>query len=170
MGKQKTSALTTGGIVIALIIISLYAGTLIKNNRMFFAALATYIACIPYIRNGIRTGLITYGASAILALILLPNKIYAGIYVFLGIYPYVKYLCEKRKNKWIEYTLKYGWFNITMVLIYFVFKELIYVASFINNFSAIVLSILLLQVVFFVYDFIFTKFILYVDSKLNNFV
>lgn len=161
---ENTRKIILGGITASLVVASLYCGNLIVNNRFFFLALATYISSIQYIAFGRLYGFTAYAASAALAFILIPNKLYALAYIILGIYPLVKLLCE-RYYIIKEFALKYLWFNITLGAVYFIFRNLSSVKTETLSNTGIVILMLGSQVVFFVYDYIFTRFIVFVDNK-----
>ena len=161
IGAKK---IALGGISSALVVLCLYLGSVVPNNRFFFMAAATYISSIPYISGGIMPGLISYGASVALSLLFIPNKAYALGFLILGIYSFIKLICE-RYSLMMEFTLKYVWFNITLALIFYFFRSFIYIDT--NIFKGIGLVILLVisEVLFLVYDYLFTRFIVFIQAK-----
>ncbi|SKA85261.1 hypothetical protein SAMN05443428_106139 [Caloramator quimbayensis] len=164
MYKDRTKNIVLSGFISALMIISLYAGCIIRNNRIFFMALSTYFESIPIIIGGVKVGFLCYIASSLLSLILLPDKIYAFIFLIFGVYPIIKYFCEK-ESIIKEYIFKYIWFNFFMVLTYFLYKKIIIINSeMIKN--SILMLIIILEVLFFIYDYVFTKFITYVKYRI----
>lgn len=165
MAGGKAERIAVSGFAIAFVIISLYLGTIIRNNRIFFIALATYIGVLPYIKGDIKAGITAYAASAVLSLILIPNKLYAGIYVIFGVYPLIKLICEKMKT-YKEFLLKYFWFNLSVGIAYALFKNIVLVGEFLSTFKGIILLVFLLEFSFFIYDYVFTKFILFVQDKI----
>lgn len=164
MPKEKTKSIVLSGLISAFMIISLYAGCLIKNNRIFFIALSTYFGAIPIIAGGVKYGLLCYISVSILSLILLPNKIYAIFYFIYGMYPLIKYFCEK-ESLLKEYILKYIWFNLLTIITYFIFKKIITINGELIKYSILML-IIILEGLFFIYDYVFTKFITYVKYRI----
>lgn len=160
----NTRKIVFGGITTGLVIVSLYSGSLFVNNRLFFLAAATYITSIPYIVGGRLYGFIAYAASSVLIIFLIPNKLYALVYIILGIYPLVKLICEGY-NLIKEFSIKYLWFNSTLGAMYFALKDFIIVNREILGKPGIVILIFGAQIVFFVYDYLFTRFIVYVDKR-----
>jgi hypothetical protein len=163
--SYSAKTITIGGISTALIVISLFAGIVTINNKLFFLALATFFGALPCIINGGKGGLISYAAAAILSFIILPNKFYAGVYALFGIYPIVKLICERRGGA-KEKVFKYLWFNVTAAVSYFIYKDLIYIGGFLKQAFGIILIIVLAQVLFFVYDYTFTVFITFTKDKI----
>jgi hypothetical protein len=165
MKINRTSKVVLGGITVALIVICLYGGTIIRSNRMFFLALATYIQAIPFVRSGVSGGITSYLAAAILSFILIPNKLYAGIYILFGIYPLIKLLAEKH-NIIVEFLVKYLWFNATLAVGYAIYSKVIILNGIFAGPKGIVILVLAAQVIFLVYDYVFTKFIMFAQDRL----
>lgn len=163
--KVKSSSLVFGGISVALIIIFLYIGSIIVTNKVFLMGLSIIIGSISYIKGGIKTGLSVYLASAILAFFLVPNKLYIGIYIIFGVYPLIKLIAEKYKTI-LEYSIKYIAFNILFIAAYFIYSSLIYLGPLFDKTYLVVGFIILLQIAFFIFDFAFTKFIMFADDRI----
>jgi hypothetical protein len=161
IGAKK---IALGGISSALVVLCLYLGSVVPNNRIFFMAAATYVSSIPYISGGIMPGLISYGASVTLSLLFIPNKAYALGFLILGIYALVKLLCEKY-SLLIEFIFKYLWFNVTLVLIYYFFRSFIYIDTNIFKGIGLVILFVISEVLFLLYDYLFTRFIVFIQDK-----
>jgi hypothetical protein len=158
-------SITIGGISTALIIVSLFLGILTKNSKLFFLSLATCFGAIPCIFNGVKGGTVTYAASALLSFIILPNKMYAGVFALFGVYPMVKLICE-RQGRIKEIIFKYLWFNITAAASYFIYRNLIYTGEFFKQPMGIIILIAGAQVLFLIYDYVFTVFITFTKDKI----
>lgn len=154
MSDLKTSKLALAGISIALIILCLYGGSIIKNNKIFFLAFAVIMGSIPYMYGGIKYGMTAYLASVFLALALVPNKIYVLVYVIFGVYPLVK-LLSQRNNIVVQYIIKYIWFNASVILSFIIFKSIIYVDKFFLTIIGITIIIIVAQILFFIFDYFF---------------
>lgn len=164
MNQGFSKKVVLGGISTALIIISLYGGTIIRTNKIAFMFLATFVSSLPYIGGSISTGILSYGASAVLGFLILPNKLYVAVYALFGVYSFVKLKSEKY-NVFFEFLLKYLWFNITLIVYYLFFKNFIYLDSFFLSTRGVIILIIAAEGVFLVYDFIFTKFIMFVQDR-----
>jgi hypothetical protein len=164
MQERGSKRIVYSGISAALVVLSLYGGTIIVNNKIFFFAFATFIQSIPYITGGIAAGITSFVASAILSLILVPNKLYAGAYAFFGIYPLIKLIAERRKIA-IEFIIKYVWFNITVVVGYMIFKNFINLRGIFSGIRGLIIIFILLQIAFLIYDYVFTKFVMFLEDR-----
>lgn len=165
MGYKKSNSIAIGGLITAIIIILLYSGSIIKNNKLFFMAFSTYILVLPYIKGGYKTGILVYLSSTILSFILVPNKFYVIVYGIFGYYTFVKMFSEKKKIL-TGYMIKYLWYNFSLIIAYVLLKNFIVINGFLKEDIGKVLLIAILEVGFFVYDYIYTRFISYVFNRL----
>ena len=165
---SKASDAALGGITLALIILTLYAITIIKNSTIFLLVLSNYLSAIPYIKGRIRLGIEVYIAAIILSLVVVPERLYTIAYAVTGLYPLVKLLCESRKLI-EEFILKLLYYNISMVSLLIVY-DAIMSTSMLNMIWTIGLKqvavIIAAEAFFIVYDYIFSKFIKYINNKL----
>lgn len=164
MNSRFSGKVVLGGISTALIIISLYGGTVIRTNRIAFMFLATFVSSLPYIAGNVKTGVLSYVSSAVLGWFIIPNKLYVAVYALFGVYPLIKLKSERFKVAF-EFLAKYLWFNITLVIYYMFFKDFIYLNSFFLSTQGTILLIAAAEVLFIVYDFIFTKFIMFIQDR-----
>lgn len=165
MESRLSRKVVLGGISTALVIISLYGGTIIRTNKLAFMVLATFVSALPYIGGSISTGILSYAAAAVLGGLLLPNKLYGAVYVLFGSYPLIK-LKSERLSVILEFLTKYLWFNVVMIVYYIFFKNFIYLNSFFLSTPGILVLIGAAQILFLVYDLIFTKFIMFVQDRI----
>jgi hypothetical protein len=165
MQERRTKIIVLGGISVALIILCLYGGTIIRNNRIFFLALATFIQAIPYIKGGIGGGVTSYAAASVLGFLLIPNKLYAGFYIFFGMYALIKLLAERQKIV-AEIIIKYLWFNVTIIGVYIIYKNVIFLNGFLAGTKGLIIIFVGLQLLFLLYDYVFTKFIIFIDDRI----
>lgn len=166
MRHKNVQNIVIGGITTALIFISLYTGTIIRNNRIFFLALSTYFGSIPFLSGNIRYGIMVYIASSLLSLILLSNKIFAAAYVIFGIYPLIKLLSEKHKLVF-EFLLKYSWINLSVLMSYFIYI-LIFKVKVFKNVYILLYALIALEAGFLIYDVIFSKFVYLMKEKIMS--
>lgn len=164
MDGSLSKKVVLGGISTALILICLYGGTIIRANRIALLFLSTFFSSLPYIGGSISTGILAYAASAILGWFILPNKIYVASYALFGVYPLIKLKCEKL-NVLSEFLLKYLWFNASLVVYYIFFKNFIYLDNFFLSLYGTIILIVAAEILFIIYDFIFTKFIMFIQDR-----
>lgn len=163
--KIKSSNLVFGGISTALITLLLYIGSIIPTNKIFFMAFSIAVGSIPYIKSGIKSGIIVYLASSILSFFMVPNKLYIGIYIIFGIYPFIKLISE-RYSIAIEYAIKYISFNILVLIAYFVYSRFVYLGPLFENTYLIIGFIVGVQILFYIFDFAFTKCIMFFEDRI----
>lgn len=161
---KKTSSLVYGGISVALIVLFLYIGSLIVTNKVFLMAVAIAIGAVSCIIGGVKSALIVYISSSILGFMLVPNKLYVGIYIIFGIYPIVKLIAERYPTV-LEYIIKYSAFNLLTVMTYFIYRSFIYLGPLFESTHLIIVFFIIIQVVFFIFDYTFTKFIMLVNDR-----
>jgi hypothetical protein len=100
----------------------------------------------------------------VLGFIVMANKAHWIIYILtFGLYGIVKYIIEQDRSVYIEYLLKIVFANIIILVIYFLLKPFVYIP--IN-----IITILVFEVSFIVYDHVYTLFIEYYNQKLKRII
>lgn len=150
------------GILLALNQILLIFSSIFPTNKLFFLGIASLPISIVIIEKGVKNGALFYAASSLLAVILVPNKLYLIPYIlFFGVYGLLKYLIEKDRSLIVEYILKIIIFNILFFIGYLIAKNLIFI-----NFNHLI--ILGAQLVFLVYDYAYGLFINYYYKEIRR--
>lgn len=91
------------------------------------------------------------------------NKIHWIIYVLtFGIYGLIKFIIEQDRPIYIEYILKLSYANITLVVLYFIVRQFIFIPQ-------KWYLVILFEIVFLVYDYVYSLFIDYYNEKLNKY-
>lgn len=161
-----TKKIALNGILGALAVICLLLATVLPTNRLSFYALSSFFIAVSIIESGARAGWIFYLATSLLALIIVPDKLGIIPYaIFFGLYGLVKYYIEKLDKIIIEYVLKFIYFNISAGIAVLTVSRLF-------GFEMSVklpwwLLIAALEIVFFIYDVVYTLFINYYREKLK---
>ncbi len=166
MGSPKTKRLALNGILGALSVICLLLADILPTNRISLYALSSFFISISIIENGIKAGWIFYAATCLLSFIVVPEKLGIVPYViFFGIYGIVKFYIERLDRLVIEYILKFAYFNACMGIALWALKGLF------RYELRIMLPVWLLvaaaEIVFFIYDIVYTMFINYYRNKLR---
>ena len=162
----RTKRIALNGILGALAVICLVLAAILPTNRLSLYALSSFFVAVSIIESGVKAGWIFYAATCLLALIVVPNKLGIIPYViFFGMYGIVKYYIEKLDKIIIEYILKFIYFNICIGIAALTVREFF-------GFSLALelpwwLFIIALQIVFFLYDFVYTLFINFYRGKLR---
>lgn len=164
--SASTKKIALNGILGALAVICILLASVLPTNRLSFYALSSFFIAVSIIETGARSGWVFYVATSLLALIIVPDKLGIVPYaVFFGLYGLVKYYMEKLDKIVIEYVLKFIYFNICMGL------AILTIRSFFGYALEVKLPwwllIVALEVVFFIYDFVYTLFIHYYRDKLR---
>lgn len=164
--KTRTAAL--GGILLALSVATLFFASFVPGVELTIYAVSSVYTAIMIIETNSKGGGIFYIASGILALLLIPNKAAVLPYLFFfGIYGIVKYYIEKIGKLPVETCLKLLFFNISIGSGILLFKTV-----FLDNFRlpdyANVLLILGGQLLFLLYDHIFTLLISYYKRRFSE--
>ncbi len=142
----------------ALGVILLYAGSLFEVIDLSMAVIASLACVIAVIEYGKGAPWLVFGVTAVLSLVLLPNKTPAVMYaLFFGFYPILKEKFERcgRTRCWV---LKEAVFNISLVLILLAMKFLLFLPDAIPP-AMYAVAIALCEAIFILYDIALTRLI-----------
>lgn len=104
---SRTSQVALGGILTALSSLILYFASLSPSGRLGLAAVAGLCPVFAVLRGGRGSGYLVWGATSILALLLIPEKGIALSYLLLfGLYPVMKSQLECFKSRVLEWFCK----------------------------------------------------------------
>lgn len=169
MGAVKSKSIAVGGLLAGLTLLCLFLATVMPTNRLSLYALSSFPTAVIVLEYGIKRGWMFYGASSLLALILIPNKLaVVPFVVFFGIYGAVKYHIERIRNVYIEYAVKLVYFNIWLGVALVMVREFFLDGN--TQLAKFPLWVLVvaLEVVFVIYDYVYTLFIQYYNTKLKK--
>lgn len=97
---MKTRSIAQGGVFTALSIVLLYLASFLDIASWSIAMLVGLIPIFFFLYGEPKTGELQFGATALISLMLLPNKEVAIMYAFLfGLYPILKLRLERRMKK-----------------------------------------------------------------------
>ena len=153
MKTNRTKKLAFSAIVTALSVVFLYVGALFDVLDLSAAALASLCVLWVTVEFGTRWALAVYAATALLALLLLPTKLPAVLYVGLfGYYPPLKAFYEQKLHGALVWVAKVVTMNAAVFVMILIVR---YVAA-----EALWFEILLLvtaNIVFVLYDIAITR-------------
>jgi hypothetical protein len=162
---MKANPIAKGGIFAALSLILLYLSSVFPTNKLFILGIASCIIPLSIITTGIKNTLVVYGAVSLLSLFIIPSKLISIAYILIfGAYGFVKYFIEKLRNMPMEFVLKLLYFNVSSVLIIFIYKLVLLKIPDIK--ISVYLLILIMEFAFIVYDYALTTFISYANKNL----
>lgn len=157
--KRTVKIVALGGILLALTTVTVFLAGFIPALELTLYAVSSFYIAVMIIETSVKGGWTLYLASSILLLILIPNKIVIVPYVFFfGIYGIIKRYIENIRKQVIEILLKLIFFNISLGLVYRLFKDVLIEDLNMIDLPAAVL-IIGLQIMFLLYDYIYTLFI-----------
>lgn len=118
------------GIMLAINQMLLYFGGMTTFNETFFLCGASIIIGIVVVEKGIKNGIVFFISSAMMAIVMMPNKLNAFGYIFvLGIYTIVKYYIEKNQNQKKEWIFKGIYFLIISAVVTYASMKFIFSGS-----------------------------------------
>ncbi len=169
---KKTKKIAVAAILAAFGVAILYLGALIEVLDLSVALLASFLILFCMVELGSSVSLSVYLVTALLSLLLLPNKspalLYAAIF---GYMPITKYLFEKT-YRWLSWLLKLLLFNVSAVLTgYFGWKLLGFTME--NRFGVdpvfvAILYLVLANAVFIVCDILYSRLVALYLKKYRN--
>ncbi|MEG2571197.1 MAG: hypothetical protein RSA70_07160, partial [Clostridia bacterium] len=105
MSKAKKTAL--GAVLCAFTLVLLYLGSIFQVMSLSLIAIAGLLPTVLIIESGLGSGALMYVASSILAILLVPDKQVAILYIVLfGSYPFIKYGAERVKPMILTWLIK----------------------------------------------------------------
>ncbi len=154
--KGRAQIISLCAMFIALTVLFLYLSTILPTAKisMFFVS-SVFVGGI-LIEGKPGSAFLVFIASALVSLLIIPNKLYLIPYVALfGHYGIGKYYLEKIKDKVLAYFAKLLYFNIGAALIY----VLIAYVFMMPQIFTIPLWVLIIaaEVAFVIYDFVYSK-------------
>lgn len=154
---SHTQKLTRAGILTAMAVVFLYAGAWVPRGGIALAALACLAGAAVLIECGLWWAIGHFAVTALLALLLSPDKTPALWYALaLGPWPVLKHLIERLPSAIARWALKLAVFCACMAALYFLFS-----AAFAASVPRMPVYVLLpaLALVFVVFDIAFSRLI-----------
>ncbi len=152
--KTPASTMALGGVLAALAVVIMSLGGLIPVATYVSPMLCALLLQMVLISCGARTAWAWYGAVALLAVLLSPDKEAAAVFVFLGYYPIIKPKLDKLP---LRALWKGILFNASVAVMYYLLLRLFGMETLNQEFAEMgvgMLAILLLMgnVTFFLLD------------------
>lgn len=105
--KSKTKSIAFGGVICALAVVVLFLSAFFPTLDYSLPAISGILLISVVIEYGYKSALLCFAAVSLLALLLLPNKEVALLFVcFFGYYPILKGRLEQLKSRPAEWLLK----------------------------------------------------------------
>ena len=163
--SKQTKRIATCGILCALGVICLSVGSLIEVMDLSMIMIASFCIVFAVIEMGTRWAWLIWAGTAVLSLLLLPNKLAAVLYLMGGMYPIAKAAFEKLHPA-VSWILKFSAFNTIQLFFLLIAQKIFGMTGADYSFAAG--PILFNNLVFFVYDITLTVFITFYLVKLRR--
>lgn len=165
---KKSRSIALGGMMSALTLVVLSLGLILNFNELFFLLIASFCGVATILLTDQKTAFLSYVVVSILSVFLLSGNIgMMMLYITLfGIYPFAKLFIEIINNPPVEFLLKLIFLNVGMLITFLVYSKL-----FVNIFAfkfGVVLAIIVLQILYIVYDYALTTFVVFFNSSLKR--
>lgn len=163
---MKVKDIALGGILTSLTIVCLYSTSLIPVNTISLLSLTSFFIAISILKSSYKLGFFIYISSLLMSFFLTPINIIIMYFLFFGLYPIVKYHIEKIHNLFLEFFFKFLFFNLCLIIAFSI------LVVFLGNITlTLPYSILwfLCQILFLIYDYLFTLIISLLLKKYGNF-
>lgn len=168
--KLSVRRLCFGALCTALTVVLLYFGGLFPTGVLAFSAAAALFTAGCRITSGTETALLSFGASLLLGLLLMPDKAPVLYYIFFfGWYPFIKCYADEKLKPPFGRLVKQVSCNIALLLLALFFRSLLNF-PFLLGFNGIVFWLLLFagtNAVFYVYDIGLSKFFRYYRKHIS---
>ena len=163
--NKKVKRITLSGILLAFTVICVFLAANLPTSTLTLYAISSLFIAIIIIEFNIKAGWTFYLASSILSIILIPRLEVMPFVVFFGVYGLIKLYIERLHSRVVEYILKMVYFNICLALGLLFLKELI--MDGVSLTTPIYIFAAALEVVFLVYDYVYTLFIRFYAAQLK---
>ena len=151
-------AISVTGMMGALALLFLYLAAILPTARLSMYAIASLFTIVMCMEQHTIYALIMFFGVSGLSLLIMPNMAMVIPYVlFFGHYGIAKYYFDNMKDKILGMMLKLAYFNAGLMLMYFLAKTILLAAIpdlIKDNFW---IFLLVSQVVFVAYDFIYSQ-------------
>jgi hypothetical protein len=162
---KNTLNIARGGLYTALGVLFIYLSSVAPTSKIYILSIACCIIPLSILTTSIKNSFLIYLATSLLSLLIVGFKGNVAAYIlFFGLYGFAKYYIEKLRNIYFEIPLKLAFFNLTIGILYFLYK--VFFADLIKINISIYAVMLMLQFVFIAFDYALTLFISYANRHL----
>lgn len=167
ISRDRTRKITLTGILSAIVIIALVLESIMPTGRLGFYVLAAFILSVVLLECGVRFAWAGYVVTSLAGFLIVPDKLNIIPYIaFFGIYTLVKYHIESLRITWVEIILKLAAFNLFLWPAWSIAKT--FLPKNLTKGWGILIAGLGLQVLFLLYDYLFTAWIHYYFNKIAH--
>ncbi len=165
--KFDTKRLAVCAVLSALGVVVIWLGSIISVMDLSMAVIASLFSVIAVIEYGKGAPWLVYAVTAILSMLILPEKTGAFLYLcFFGYYPIIKEKLEQLKRP-VAWLLKELIFNVFLALS-LIASKFLFSANASEPVILYVIYALLFEIVFPLYDIALTRLITFYIRKLRS--
>jgi hypothetical protein len=151
----------------AFSLLFLYLASLLPGLQIIMYFLSSIFVMGIMLEESYGLAILSAMVVSILGLLVLPDKTLLLPYVFFfGHYGIAKYLIEKKNRRAAAMVLKYIYFYAAFAALYFTAQSLLFAQ--IPFELPLAAFIVILEILFLVYDFLFTKVTLYYNERIRR--
>lgn len=119
MRRRQSSRIALCGVMCGLSIVLMLSGSIIPFATFCAPAMSGLLLMPVAVECGMRLAWVCYGAISALAVLFVPDKEMAAVFVFLfGCYPLLKAYIQRIPGRWLRFLVKAGFFNGTVLAMY----------------------------------------------------
>lgn len=163
---DRSKYIAKGGFFTSLTVIILYVSSIIPTSKLTLLSITTSIISISILSINIRSSFIVYMASFILSFILGLKGLSITYLLFFGLYAFMKYYIEGLRKLFLELLLKLTFFNVSMLILFYIYKHMLHHIPSINIPYYILLIIL--QIIFIIFDYALTLIIYKINIHIKK--
>lgn len=167
--KRTAHRVSLTAMFAAMSLLFLYLASVLPTMRIAMYFLSSVFIMGLVLEEEIGLAFLMFVAVSLLSLLLMPNILRVVPYVlFFGHYGIAKYYIQTHvKDKVVGYVLKLLYYNLALVLMYLLAKEVI-MQDVLGTGIAFWIIIILAEAAFIVYDYVFTKVTSYYFNNIRR--
>ncbi len=167
--NKNSSSVALGGVSGALSIIFLLAASMLPTCKLAFVFASSVIVGMLICARGNKIAFVHYIAVSFLAMLFLPNKLIAVMYVVaVGNYPMLKKYIESIQAWVYRIAVKFFVYNLYIVICYFIARILLGIEFLNQGGYYLIFTWLLCLVGFIFYDYIYMPFVYKAYNLINK--
>lgn len=169
--KRNAHRISLTAMFASMSLLFLYLASVLPTMRIAMYFLSSVFVMGLVLEEEIGLAFLMFAVVSLLSLLLMPNILRVVPYVlFFGHYGIGKYFIETNiKDKVVRYILKLIYYNVALALIYFLARQ-VFAQDLLDLSMAIWVLIVLAEIAFVVYDFVFTKLASYYFNNIRRFL
>ncbi len=169
---NKTKRLSLCGVLAALAVAMMFLGGVVPFATIACPILTSLVLLPVFEETGAKWGFLWYGAVALLSLFIAPDKEAAILFVVFGCYPILHKFFARLPVRILRWPCKLLYLNGTVIAAYSLMLHVFVIASVQQDFQdlrgfMLVLSLLLGNVSFVLYDFLLDRLVIFYHVKLR---